>query len=68
MVEKCHYCGLEYHPMLPATKDGEWIFVCDVRFTFDEKGDLVSILPTQECTDKAVKDGYILRWDKKRSR
>jgi hypothetical protein len=62
-MEKCNYCGFEYHPMLRATKDGKRIYICEYRFTFDENGELGDVKPTEECKEKALADGFTLRRD-----
>jgi hypothetical protein len=62
-MEKCNYCGFEYHPMLRATKYGKLIYICEYRFTFDENGELGDVKPTEECKEKALADGFTLRRD-----
>ena len=59
LMEKCHYCGYEYHPMLRATKGGKLICVCE--FYYDE--DLEKLITKEECKKKAIADGYKLRRD-----
>jgi hypothetical protein len=62
-MEKCNYCGVEYMPMLRATRPGNLIYVCEYRFTYNEDGSLNEMIPSSECKDKAVADGYTLRRD-----
>ncbi len=71
LMEKCHYCGFEYHPMLVATlkrglNDGKRgmhgrIYVCEILWSIvDGKS---KITPHDECKNKAEADGYTLRRD-----
>jgi hypothetical protein len=62
-MEKCNYCGFEYHPMLRATNNSKLIYVCEYRFIFSENGELDRMEPTEECKNKALADGYKLRRD-----
>lgn len=69
-MEKCFYCGIEYHPMLRATltreacnnnrekKLPEMITVCE--FHLDKDGDVII---SNKCIKKALADGYELRRD-----
>ena len=60
-MEKCKYSGVEYHPMLRATKDGSLIYVCEFMWT-DVDGK-TKLIQTDECKKKAEADGYTLRRD-----
>lgn len=62
-MEKCHYCGIEYHPMLRAIKSGQLIYVCEYQFIFDDKGEFDRLEPTENCKNKAIADGFKLRRD-----
>jgi hypothetical protein len=69
-MEKCFYCGIEYHPMLRATLSREalnnnrekklpqLITVCE--FHLDKDGEVVI---SDDCVNKALADGYELRRD-----
>lgn len=78
MIDTCHYCGYQYHPMpvyQQTQAPGKWftegsekskpyqIYVCRQRFEFDEKSGELSIEQHDECHDKAISDGYVPRPD-----
>lgn len=62
-MEKCNYCGVEYTPMLRAVKGGKFIYVCEYRFTYHADGSLDQMMPSAECEEKAIAEGYTLRRD-----
>ena len=73
-MDKCYYCGFEYHPMPVYTRSREStlgkpprgdkplrIWVCHLRFT-NEKGE-IDVSQMFECREKAAADGYEFRED-----
>lgn len=69
-MDKCFYCGNEYHPMpvwtrkagVPTTDNKpNKIRVCRYRFTTTD--DDFKIDEVDECSQKATADGYEFRRD-----
>ena len=61
-MEKCKYCGIEFHPMVRWTKPGELIYVCQLTIKRTDSGD-ITIIPGSDCEVKAAADGYTRRVD-----
>lgn len=64
-MEKCNYCGLEYHPMPRWTRRiaPTLIYVCNQKLVMDGNGNFVDIVPWAGCEESATEDGYTKRMD-----
>jgi len=75
-IDKCCYCSTEYHPMPIYTRSRQstlgkeprgdkplQIWVCHLRFVFDDNGKFLEVVEWDECAKKAEVDGYEIRWD-----
>ena len=64
-IDKCHYCGQEYHPMrvyIRASSDRIGVqrrYVCDLAIVRGENNRIERIEPRSECVDQAIADGWI---------
>jgi len=63
MIDKCEYCGCQYHPMprYVHVQTRRLICVCHFKVGIDEYGG--PRLEPSGCPAKATADGYILRMD-----
>ena len=61
-MEKCHYCGVEYHPMPRWTNASKLIYVCGITILQLEDGD-IEIKNGSPCETLAKDDGYVKRLD-----
>jgi hypothetical protein len=61
-MEKCHYCGIQYHPMPVWINRVTRIHVCTIRIVLDGNN-APDVLPNYECEKKAIADGFTKRLD-----
>lgn len=61
-MDKCRYCGIEYHPMTVWLKKGSRIHVCapEMRQLLRESG---LAAEDTNCQEQARADGYEMRRD-----
>jgi hypothetical protein len=60
MMDKCHYCGRQYHPMPVYTRLGRRIYVCHFRVENDTETGEIEIVDT-DCREQAKLEGYEYR-------
>ena len=64
-IDKCYYCGQEYHPMrvyVRASSDplGEQRrYICDLSILKDDYGNITGVVQKTECHEKGIADGWV---------
>ena len=60
-MDKCHYCGMQYHPMPVYTRPGSRIHVCHFKVEENEDGEFDFV--DTDCREQAELEGYVYRRD-----